>query len=214
MGLVCGAFLQGLAERHPAATLILCTVKARRPSPFAQSEEDRAATAEFYRGMGFREMSRRAGVFRCLQPLVAAATFRRPPPQSAGKRLSALGALLADSALLCSLPMMEGDMLATAARRISWWELAGREGGAGAWWAALAEEPAAAAWPDWLVAGAAAEVAHGGSWCEAHVAEVRSGGPRGPQARIRYRGDGGVDSGEVRRSAAARRPDRARRRQF
>ena len=72
VGRVCAAMLEGAAARYPAASVILCTVKTRVPTPFTQSDADQAAAVEFYKGLGLGEMPRGGGVFRCLRPLVCA----------------------------------------------------------------------------------------------------------------------------------------------
>jgi hypothetical protein len=195
VGRVGSVVVEQVLARYPVSSAILCTVTAKRPAPFAQKEEDRLKALRAYRRMGFREMPRGGGVYRCLQPL---AEWPGKSPQWAGARLAALAGLLADSAVRDSLPMTKADMHASAPRRIAWWELAGRPEGE-AWWAALAaERPAGPSAPAWLRVGAQVEARCKEEWWLAIVAEVRPAGTRALEARIHYVSKDGAASGYVR----------------
>ena len=179
------------------SSAILSTVTARRPALFAQKEEDRAKAVDVYRRMGFKEMPRKGGVFCCLQPLVERPGKR---PGSAGPGLAALAGLVGAGAFGHSLPMGKADMCAKAARRIVWWELAGRSDGE-AWWKALAAEPpaplAGLTLPDWLRLGAAVEARWKRGGGVAVVAEIRAAGTRGLRVRVCYIGDDGAATDQV-----------------
>ena len=204
VGRVGSVVVEQVVKRYPLSSAMLCTVRAKRPAPFAQNEEERVKAVAVYKRMGFLEMPRKCAVARCLQPLAERPGKR---PGWAGPRLAALAGLMAQGAFGDSLPMTEADMRASAPRRIVWWELAGRPGGE-AWWAALAAEPlappAGLSPPEWLRQGATVEALCDGKWWVAVVAEVQAAGTRGLRARVHYVGVDGAASGQVARRSLPR----------
>jgi hypothetical protein len=192
LGRVGSVVVEQVVARYPLSSVILCTVKVKDPAFFQQPEEERAKAVEAYQRMGFQEMPRKGGVFRCLQPL---AELPGKPPGRAGARLAALAGLVAD--LGDSLPMTAGHMRDTA--RILGWELAGRPDGE-AWWAALAADPpaplAGPTSPDWLRPGAKVEALWRGDWWDVVVVKVRPVGTRSLEALVRYVDRAGVALGQ------------------